>query len=88
MYIYTCICITFLCSDSLLYTLHGVYTRDCSCPVLSYSVRHITVADLENEKGWFQFIVVLARGKFLWVTPTSGHVRTLICHMIVQVNFH
>ena len=47
-----------------------------------------TVADLENEKGWFQFIVALARRKIFVGHAHFGHVRTLICHMIVQVNFH
>ena len=34
----------FLCSDSLLYfflflsTLHSVYTRDCSCDIMRYTV--------------------------------------------------
>ena len=28
------------------------------------STRFATVADLENEKGWFQFIVALARREF------------------------
>ena len=48
----------FLCSDSLLYfflflsTLHGVYTRDCSCTSIIITSKHYSVGRANASSTW------------------------------------